>query len=105
MKKTLKDIEIKHRNRLIDNEVEKVKFPYISRKRDTEMKGTLLVPSVGSCKFSGKQCKVCLNVTETKIFSSAVTKKEYKINHKFHCNDKCLIYLLTRNKWMFQYVG
>ena len=31
--------------------------------------------SVGSFKCNGKRCQVCLNVTETKIFSSTVTKK------------------------------
>ena len=61
--------------------------------------------SVGSFKCNGKWCQVCLNVTETKTFSSTITKKEYKINHKFNCNDKCLIYLLTCNKCMLQYVG
>ena len=53
--------------------------------------------SAGSFKGNGKRCQVCLNVTETKTSSSAVTKKEYNINHKFNCNDKCLIYLLTCN--------
>ena len=47
----------------------------------------------------------CLNVTETKAFSSTVSKKEYKINHKFNCSDKFLIYLLTCNKCMLQYLG
>ena len=64
-----------------------------------------LETSVGSFKCNGKRCQVCLNATETKTFSSNVTKKEYKINHKFNCNDKCLIYLLTSNKCMLQYVG
>ena len=48
--------------------------------------------SVGSFKCNIKRCQVCLNVAETKTFSSPVTKKEYKIDHKFNCNDKCLIY-------------
>ena len=60
--------------------------------------------SVGSFKCNGKRCQVCLNVTETKTFSSTVTKKEYIINHKFNCIDKCLIYLLTYKKCMLQYV-
>ena len=142
-----------HPKWLIDTEVEKVKFPFKSRKRDTKVKGIPLVityrplpkdfasvirkhlyilylnkevkeiftpgptvsfggatklgnylirpklyplkRSVGSFKFNCKRCQVCLNVTETKTFSRTVTKKEYKINHKFNCNDKCLIYLLT----------
>ena len=61
--------------------------------------------SVGSFKCNVKQCQVCLNVTETKTFSTTVTKKVYKTNHKFNGNDKCLIYLLTCNKCMLQYVG
>ena len=35
--------------------------------------------SVGSFKCNGKRCQVHLNVTETKQFSSTVTKEEYKI--------------------------
>ena len=46
--------------------------------------------SLGSFKCNGKRCQVCLNVSETKTFSSTVTKKEYIINHKFNGNDKCL---------------
>ena len=61
--------------------------------------------SVGSFKCSGKPCQIYLNVTETKTFSITVTKKEYIINHKFNCNDKCLIYLLMCKKRMLQYVG
>ena len=40
-----------------------------------------------------------------KRFFSTVTRKEYKINHKFNCNDKCLTYLLTCNKCILQYLG
>ena len=127
---------------LIDTEVEKVKFPCTSIKRDTKMKGIPLVityhpllkgfasvsrkhlhviylkkevkeiftpgpmvpfqgarklgsylvraklypleRSVGSFKCNGQRCQVYLNVTETKAFSSTVTKKEYKINHKIN---------------------
>ena len=51
--------------------------------------------SAGSFKCNGKRFQVCFNVTEAKTFSSTATNKEYIINHKFNCNDKCLIYLLT----------
>ena len=44
-------------------------------------------------------------VNETENFTSTVTKKTYKINHKLDCNDKCLIYLLTCKKSLIQYVG
>ena len=61
--------------------------------------------STGLFNCNGKRCQLCLNVTETKAFSSTVTRKEYKINHKFNCNDKCLIYLHTCNKCKLQHMG
>ena len=57
---------------------------YLVRAKFYPIKG-----SVGSFKCNGKWCQVCLNVTETKTFSSTVTEKEYIINHKFKCNDRC----------------
>ena len=59
----------------------------------------------GSCKCHGKRCAVCLNVNETSTFTSSVTHETYKINHKFDCNSKCLIYLLTWKQCSEQYVG
>ena len=61
--------------------------------------------SVGSFKCNDKRREACLNVTETKKVLSTVTTKEYKINHKFNCNDKCFIYLFSCNKYMLQYTG
>ena len=51
--------------------------------------------TVGSSKCGSKRCQVCLNVSETGIFKSFQTKRQYKINHHLICNDKCLIYLLS----------
>ena len=48
---------------------------------------------VGSHKCKGKRCKVCLNVQET-----SETNKTYKIGHKFECNEKYQVYLLTYKK-------
>ena len=48
-----------------------------------------------SCRYHDKRCAVCLIVNETSTFTSSVTHETYKINHKFDCNSKCLIYLLT----------
>ena len=53
--------------------------------------------SKGSFKCGSKHCEVCLNVNETSTFASTVTGETYIINHKFNCNDKCLVYLLTSN--------
>ena len=61
--------------------------------------------TVVSSKCGSKRCQVCLNVLETNIFESYQTKKQYKINYHLDCNDKCLIYLLSRNISGLQYVG
>ena len=50
---------------------------------------------VGSRKCLRNRCQVCKNVVETDIFQSFVDKKVYKINHRFTCSDKCLVYLLS----------
>ena len=59
----------------------------------------------GSFKCGSKRCEVCLNVNETSTFASTVTGEIYIINHKFNCNDKCLVYLLTCNCCKKQYAG
>ena len=60
---------------------------------------------VVSEKCKGKRCLVCLNVSETDIFQSFQTKKQYKINHQLNCNDKCLICLLSCKVCGLQYAG
>ena len=58
----------------------------------------------GSFKCGSKRCEVCLNVNEPSAFASIVTGETNIINHKFNCNDKCLVYLLTCNCCKKQYV-
>ena len=58
-----------------------------------------------SCKCKGNRCQVCLNVSETKTFTSTVTNMSYKINHSFDCNGKSLIYLFTCKTCLKQCVG
>ena len=60
---------------------------------------------VGSYKCGWKRCKVCINVYETSTFTSTVTAETYIINHRFDCNETCLVYLSTCNKCKMQYVG
>ena len=50
---------------------------------------------VGSFKFRGRRCEACLNVTETETFTTASTNQNYKIKHKFSCNESSPIHLLT----------
>ena len=49
---------------------------------------------VGSRKCNKNCCQVCKNVIEIETFQSFVDKV-YKINHRFTCSDKCLVYLLS----------
>ena len=46
-----------------------------------------------------------LNMNETDSFVGSVTKEEYKINHCFNCNEKCLTYLLIYKFCLKWYVG
>ena len=48
---------------------------------------------------------ICKSISITEEFTSFATKKTYKINHSFDCNDKCLIYLLRCKSCGKQYVG
>ena len=61
--------------------------------------------SVGSFSCKRPRCQICTFVNETDSFTSTVKGETYKINHKFDCMEKCLIYLLTCNKCRKQYVG
>ena len=61
--------------------------------------------TVGSFKCNKPRCEVCINVIEVDTFTSTATGESFKINHKFNCDDKCLIYLLTCNQCRKQYVG
>ena len=59
---------------------------------------------VGLCKCNGKRCKVCKNVLDTDMFTCSNDETTYKINHKSGCDKKCLVYLITCNKYLKQYV-
>ena len=59
---------------------------------------------VGSEKCGRSRCEVCLNTQETDTFTSSTTGESFKINHKFNCDDNCLIYLLTCKCCDKQYV-
>ena len=61
--------------------------------------------TVGSFKCNKPRCEVRINVIETDTFTNTATGESFKINHKFNCDDKCFIYLLTCNQCRKQYVG
>ena len=100
--------------RYADQEVKKVftPAPFVSFRSARNLKRFLvrskvylLERKIGSEKCNGKKGLVCLNVAETDTFESFQTKKKYKINHNFNCNDKCLVYLLSCKIYGLQYVG
>ena len=58
------------------------------------------------CQGCGRfRFQVFKSISITEEFISFTTKKTYKINHSFGCNDKCLIYLLSCKSCGKQYVG
>ena len=59
----------------------------------------------GSCSCNGKRCEACKNVLENDTFTCSNDQTTYKINRKFDCIEKCLVYLITCNKCLKQYVG
>ena len=60
--------------------------------------------TVGSGQCKGKQCQTCHNVKETETFTSITTDKTFKINHKFNCNNTCLVYFFICNIFLKYYV-
>ena len=61
--------------------------------------------TVGCYKCGSKRCEVCKRTKETDTFTSTVTGETFKISHRFDCNDKCLVFLMTCNKFKKQYTG
>ena len=98
----------------MDNEVKKVSTPKpinsfcSARKMSCYFVRAKLYPeerTKGSFKCSSKSLEVCLNVNRTSTFTRTVTGETHIANHKFNCNDKCLIYLLTCNCCKKHYLG
>ena len=46
----------------------------------------------------------CFKIKETKTSESYAAKNAFKINHHFHDNSNCIIYLLSCKMWGSQYV-
>ena len=58
----------------------------------------LLERMVGSYKCKCKRCQVCNNIMEADSFTQSNDQTNLKINHRFDCNEKCLIYLIMCNR-------
>lgn len=61
--------------------------------------------SVGSKGCGSKRCDVCKNMVDRDTFSSTIYQTEYRVNHKFDCNSKCVVYLISCKVCGIQYVG
>ena len=61
--------------------------------------------TIGSHKCKSKQSQVCNNIMEVDSFTCSNDQTNFKINHKLDCNERCLIYLITCNRCLKQYVG
>ena len=65
-------------------------------------------PLLRECESSGcnkSRCQTCLNVNNTDVFQSFVTKETYKINHKLDFDSKCIIYFFSCKTCGLQYLG
>ena len=85
-----------------------VSFPSVRTLRNHLMRAKVYSVGerlVGSRKFNENRYQVCKNVIETETFQSFVDKKVYKINHRFTCSGKCLVYLLSCMVCGMQYNG
>ena len=58
-----------------------------------------------SHKCNGKRCQVCNNITEMNSFTCSKDQLNFNIKHRFDSNETCLIYLVTCNRCIKQYVG
>ena len=54
-----------------------------------------LLREKGSSCCGKSSCEAYFNIKETNTFQSFVTKKVYDINNHFHCDSKCIVYLLS----------
>ena len=59
----------------------------------------------GSSCCGKSRCEICFNIQETDTIQSFATKEVYKINHHFHCDSKCIIYLISCKVCDLQCVG
>ena len=97
-----------------DGEVQKVFSPppIVSYRSAREIKDCivrsklyLVERKVGCRRFDSSRCEVCKSINIIDEFTSFTTKKTYKVNHSFDCNEKCLIYRLSCKSCGTQDVG
>ena len=95
-----------------EDHVKKVFTPasFVSFRSDYSLRSDLvciipLVREKGPSCCGKSMCEISFNIQETGTAQSFVTKEVYKINHHFHCNSKCIIYLISCKVCGLQYIG
>ena len=48
---------------------------------------------------------MCKIVLETDTVTCSNDQTTCKINHKFECNEECLVYVITCNKFLKEFIG
>ena len=64
----------------------------------------LLIGEKGWTCCGKSRCETCFNIKETDTFQSFVTKEVYKIYHHFHCDSKCITYLISCKVCNLQFI-
>ena len=59
----------------------------------------------GSLSCSKSKCETCFNIQEADTLGIFVTKEVFKIDHHFHCDIKCIVYLISWKLCGLHYVG
>ena len=61
--------------------------------------------AVGSSKCKSKRCQVNSNIMEADSFTCSNDQTNFKTNHRFNCDERYLIYFITCNRCLKQYLG
>ena len=91
----------------MDKEVEKVftPRPMVSFLSAWKLISYLIRAKLYHLERTVGSCQVCNYITEADSFTCSNDQLSFKINHRFDCNEKCLIYLITCHRCLKQYVG
>ena len=90
----------------MDKEVEKVftPRPMVSFLSAWKLISYLIRAKLYHLERTVGSCQVCNCITEADSFTCSNDQLSFKINHRFDCNEKCLIYLIMCNRCLKQYV-
>ena len=59
----------------------------------------------GMFKCGKKRCKVCDSIVVSATFHSTVQGRTFRINHRFDCDSRGVVYMITCKQRKKQYAG